>query len=96
MTTALNELLAPIQDAYASSAEWQELNEQAYPSVEVKKVKKVKNKGSRHPGSTPGNATPQVEAQADGSVEGQDKAQVDLASTGTEALQGLNLNKQVS
>jgi tyrosyl-tRNA synthetase len=47
----LNELLAPIQAAYQASSEWQEIALKAYPPVVVpKKEKKVKDKGSRHPG----------------------------------------------
>jgi tyrosyl-tRNA synthetase len=47
---ALNELLAPIQAAFQSSSEWQEIALKAYPPP-PKKEKKVKDKGSRHPGS---------------------------------------------
>jgi len=50
ITKALNELLAPIQAAYQGSKEWQEIAEKAYPPEEKKKVKKVKDKGSRYPG----------------------------------------------
>jgi tyrosyl-tRNA synthetase len=47
---ALNELLAPIQAAFQSSSDWQEIALKAYPPP-PKKEKKVKDKGSRHPGS---------------------------------------------
>ncbi|KAH7325145.1 hypothetical protein B0I35DRAFT_349405 [Stachybotrys elegans] len=47
---ALNELLKPIQDAYQASQEWQNIALEAYPPP-PKKEKKVKDKGSRHPGA---------------------------------------------
>ncbi|EFY95451.1 hypothetical protein MHUMG1_07736 [Metarhizium humberi] len=46
---ALNELLAPMQAAYQASKDWQEVALKAYPPP-PKKEKKVKNKGTRHPG----------------------------------------------
>lgn len=46
----LNALLAPIQEAFQSSKEFQQVAEKAYPPP-PKKEKKVKNKGSRHPGN---------------------------------------------
>jgi tyrosyl-tRNA synthetase len=45
----LNALLAPIQEAFQASKEWQEIAEKAYPPP-PKKEKKVKNKGTRYPG----------------------------------------------
>ncbi|KAH6679938.1 tyrosyl-tRNA synthetase [Plectosphaerella plurivora] len=52
MTKAINELLAPIQAEFQASKEWQEVTLKAYPPEEKpKKVKKVKDKGSRHPGA---------------------------------------------
>jgi tyrosyl-tRNA synthetase len=45
----LNTLLAPIQEAFQASKEWQEIAEKAYPPP-PKKEKKVKNKGTRYPG----------------------------------------------
>ena len=43
--------MEPIQKEYAASTEWQEINAKAYPPPVVeKKVKKVKDKGSRFPG----------------------------------------------
>ncbi|OJK03598.1 hypothetical protein ASPACDRAFT_75151 [Aspergillus aculeatus ATCC 16872] len=45
-------LMAPIQAAYQASTEWQEITAKAYPPPVVeKKQKKVKNKGTRHPGA---------------------------------------------
>ncbi|KAK8107596.1 tyrosyl-tRNA synthetase [Apiospora kogelbergensis] len=51
-TKALTELLAPIQEAYQASAEWQEITLKAYPppEKEVKKAKKVKDRGTGFPG----------------------------------------------
>lgn len=46
----LNALLAPIQEAFQASKEWQDITEKAYPPP-PKKEKKVKNKGTRHPGT---------------------------------------------
>lgn len=51
MSKALLDLLAPIHAAYQADAEWQEITDKAYPSTEKKKVKKVKNKGTRYPGA---------------------------------------------
>jgi tyrosyl-tRNA synthetase len=41
--------LAPIHEAFQASKEWQEISVKAYPPP-AKKEKKVKDKGSRHPG----------------------------------------------
>ncbi|KAI0006308.1 tyrosyl-tRNA synthetase, class Ib [Xylariaceae sp. FL0662B] len=49
VAAALNSLLEPIQAAYQSSSEWKETALKAYPPP-PKKEKKVKDKGSRHPG----------------------------------------------
>jgi tyrosyl-tRNA synthetase len=46
----LNALLAPIQEAFKASKEWQEIADKAYPPP-PKKEKKVKNKGTRYPGN---------------------------------------------
>jgi tyrosyl-tRNA synthetase len=44
--------MAPIYEAYQASAEWQEITLKAYPPPVVqKKVKKVKDRGSRFPGT---------------------------------------------
>ncbi|KAK2595227.1 Tyrosine--tRNA ligase cytoplasmic [Conoideocrella luteorostrata] len=57
---ALNELLAPIQSAYQASKDWQEVALKAYPPP-PKKEKKVKDKGSRHPGKAAGNTPARAE-----------------------------------
>ncbi len=64
---ALNSLLAPIQTAYQGSKEWQEVTLKAYPPEEKKKkVKKVKDKGSRYPGAAkPGAGEEAKEVKAD-------------------------------
>ncbi|KAL4802055.1 hypothetical protein BDV18DRAFT_65892 [Aspergillus unguis] len=55
VTAALTSLMAPITEAYNASKEWQDITEQAYPTPVVeKKQKKVKNKGTRHPGAAAG------------------------------------------
>ncbi|KAF2842633.1 tyrosyl-tRNA synthetase [Patellaria atrata CBS 101060] len=52
VAAGLNKLLAPIQEAYQASTEWQEIALKAYPPPpSQKKEKKVKNKGSKYPGS---------------------------------------------
>lgn len=52
VTAALNDLLGPIQEEFQANKEWQEIEKQAYPPAEPeKKKKKVKDKGTRHPGS---------------------------------------------
>ncbi|KAJ4302542.1 Tyrosine--tRNA ligase cytoplasmic [Collariella sp. IMI 366227] len=53
VSNALNALLAPIQAAFQASKEWQDIAERAYPPP-PKKEKKVKNKGTRHPGTGKG------------------------------------------
>lgn len=56
VSDAINLLLAPIREEYAASPEFQKAQELGYPvaAPQTKKVKKVKNKGSKYPGS---NAT---------------------------------------
>ncbi|OAA47098.1 tyrosyl-tRNA synthetase [Metarhizium rileyi] len=65
---ALNELLAPMQAAYQASKDWQDIALKAYPPP-AKKEKKVKNKGSRHPGQAAVHAADSVNGAADGKVE---------------------------
>jgi hypothetical protein len=55
---ALNALLEPIRQEYANNPEFQESFEFAYPKPE-KKVKKVKDKGSKYPGPNPNVKTAQ-------------------------------------
>jgi tyrosyl-tRNA synthetase len=70
----INELLAPIQKAYAESKEFQETAAKGYPPPE-KKVKKVKNKGTGHPGA-------KKKAEGEGAAEkkeGEDVAPAEVA-----------------
>lgn len=85
VTKALNELLAPVQAAYSADKEWQEIEALAYPPPpsEPKKVKKVKDKGTKAPKKD-------VVAQPDGSVEGGDKAEVDVGRGAAEAMKELS------
>lgn len=51
VSDAINALLAPVIAEYQANPEFQEIEKKAYAPVEtVKKVKKVKNRGSRYPG----------------------------------------------
>jgi hypothetical protein len=52
VTDALNALLEPIRQEFANSPEFQKAFELAYPKP-GKKVKKVKDKGSKYPGANP-------------------------------------------
>ncbi|KAF2432193.1 tyrosyl-tRNA synthetase [Tothia fuscella] len=87
VTEALITLLEPIQAEFQASPEWQAIEKQAYPPPpEVKKVKKVKNKGSGYPG-----AAKKVEAQPDGSVEGAGEQETDLGTNVRETLKKLDI-----
>lgn len=82
VTDALIELLEPIQQEYSASKDWQDTMSLAYPSPEVKKKeKKPKNLGTRFPG-----VTQDVEAKADGHVEGKTGDQVNLGTSAEEAV----------
>ncbi|KAK9859761.1 hypothetical protein MYU51_014057 [Penicillium brevicompactum] len=60
VSAAMVSLMAPIQAAYEASADWQEITLKAYPPPVVhKKVKKVKDRGSRFPGAKQENAKPE-------------------------------------
>lgn len=48
VVAGLNKLLAPIQEEYTASSEWQEIALKAYPPP-PKKEKKVKKLGTQHP-----------------------------------------------
>jgi tyrosyl-tRNA synthetase len=67
-STALNELLAPIQKEYQASTEWQELALKAYPPP-PKKEKKVKDKGTRHPKGKGADAASRPEGSLEAGVE---------------------------
>ncbi|KIW01309.1 tyrosine-tRNA ligase [Verruconis gallopava] len=52
VTKGLNEILEPIRKKFEADKEWKECDARAYPPPEiVKKVKKVKNKGTGYPGA---------------------------------------------
>ena len=86
VTDALLEILAPVQEEFNSSAEWQEIALKAYPPAEIKKkVKKAKNLGTKFPGGHKN-----VEAKPDGHVEGPDKSKVDVSTGAADAMQNLD------
>ena len=76
VTDALIALLEPIQVEFQASQEWKDIETKAYPPPPAppKKEKKKKDKGTFHP--------KKVEANPDGSVEGADKAEVDVGKDG--------------
>ncbi|KPI46036.1 Tyrosine--tRNA ligase, cytoplasmic [Cyphellophora attinorum] len=87
-SAALVDLLAPIQAEFQASPEWQEIEKKAYPPAEpAKKKKQPKDKGSRYPG---GGTWANV--QPDGSIVGENKQQVDVAASASEAMQNLAVN----
>lgn len=90
VTAAIVDLLAPIQAAFQSSSEWQEIEKLAYPpAVPEKKKKEKKDKGTRHPGAAKEAAN--VEAKPDGHVEGADADKVNLGQNVGEAMENLKL-----
>ncbi|KAI9886611.1 MAG: Mitochondrial intermediate peptidase [Watsoniomyces obsoletus] len=53
VTAALLTLMASIQEEFQASSTWQDVEKKAYaPPVVEKKAKKVKDKGTRHPGAS--------------------------------------------
>jgi tyrosyl-tRNA synthetase len=91
VTAALNTLLAPVQKEFQANAEWQAIEQKAYPPppAEKKKEKKKKDKGAFHPGAK------KVEAKPDGHVEGKDKASVDVGTeSGEKIIEGLTLEEK--
>ena len=91
VTMALLELLAPIQAEFQASQEWQDIEKKAYPPPEPpkKKVKKPKDKGSRHPG-----AAKDVDAKPDGTVEGPGKAEVNVGTGVDDAMKELAVGEK--
>lgn len=91
----LNELLKPIQDEFAASKEWQDIEEQAYPTEKVvKKEKKPKDKGDPAKRAAAAAAAAArkagVVAQPDGHVEGPDAPKVNTG-TGEEEMKNLQV-----
>ena len=69
MAKGLSDLMASITAEYEASEEWKEITLKAYPPpVSNKKVKKPKDKGSRHPGAAKG-AAPEESTQPEGTAE---------------------------
>ncbi len=64
MQNAINELLAPIRQAFQSDAEAQATEKRAYPPP-APKIKKVKNKGTNYAGATGGGAHIESQTKAD-------------------------------
>ena len=96
VATALNDLLASIQSAYNDSPEWQKAAKEAYPAegsatLKDKPKKQKKDKGTRYPGAANAN----VEARADGSVDGQDREQVEIASNASAAMAELRVEQNM-
>ncbi|MCJ1473413.1 hypothetical protein MMC13_002064, partial [Lambiella insularis] len=93
VTTALLALLEPIQAEYQGSKEWQDVQQKAYPAPETKKKeKRIKDKGSKHPGVAPKS----VEAQPDGHVDGIHKNKVNLSSGAEAAMENLDIHNSGS
>ena len=91
VTSALLDLLTPIQAEFKASKEWQEVQTKAYPPTEVKKKpKKEKNLGSRNPRVA--QETKEVEAKPDGHIEGKAAEAVSLAKGAQEAMASLDLS----
>lgn len=107
VTDALNALLEPIRQEFANSPEFQQAFDLAYPKP-GKKVKKVKDKGSKYPGTNPNTKTAKKGADvvaSEGIAEdivanglgvgsgGQSKAQIQAAGKGVEdALSKLDVS----
>ncbi|KAI9810353.1 MAG: hypothetical protein M1827_006320 [Pycnora praestabilis] len=93
ISNALVSLLEPIQADFQASTEWQAIEQKAYPPpVQEKKKKRPKDKGSKHPGG----AAKDVEAQSDGTVEGQRKDEVNLGTGAEDAMENLEVNNTKS
>lgn len=66
VSDAINALLAPVIAEFEADPEWQEIEKKAYAPVEVqKKVKKVKNRGTRFPGAKADGEQSDKKAEAD-------------------------------
>lgn len=66
VSDAINALLAPVIADFEASPEFQEIEKKAYAPVEVaKKVKKVKNRGSKYPGQNPVDSTAEKLAETE-------------------------------
>lgn len=65
VATKINELLAPIREDFAKNTDFQNSSENGYPEPkkEEKKLKKVKNKGSKYPGAGKQESAPAPEVK---------------------------------
>lgn len=81
---ALNSLLEPVQKAFQSSSEWQEIETKAYPPP-PKKVKREKKIGTKYAGG----GKPPVSAKPDGQVEGKGAGKTSLGDSASAALNNL-------
>jgi hypothetical protein len=104
VTDALNALLEPIRQEFATNPEFQKAFDLAYPKP-GKKTKKVKDKGSKYPGSNPNMKTAKEGADvlaSDGIAEdiiangqGGEKSKAQIQSVGKgieDALNKLNVS----
>jgi tyrosyl-tRNA synthetase len=94
VTTALIELLTPIQADFQASKEWQEVEKRAYPPPPApeKKKKKQKGLGTKYPGAAAGKSSGGVGAQPDGSVEGKGKEEVTLGKSVEAVMETLRVD----
>lgn len=92
VTAALNKVLAPIQAAFQSSAEWQEIEKKAYPPPPApeKKKKKQKVQGTKYAGA---KGKDKVITQPDGSVEGPASQKVAVGEGVEKAMEHLDVQK---
>ncbi|KAL2355110.1 tyrosyl-tRNA synthetase [Cryomyces antarcticus] len=88
VTAALLALLEPVQAAFQASQEWQDIEKKAYPPPPEKKKEKKKDLGKFHPDAK------KVEAQPDGSVQGNRQQQVSVSTGAEEAMKQLVLEKK--
>ncbi|KAI7611901.1 hypothetical protein KC319_g20405 [Hortaea werneckii] len=96
VTDALLEILTPLRAKFESDAEWQAIEQRAYPPPPApeKKKKKEKNLGSRFPGAKGGAAAaPAVEAKPDGQVVGEGAQEVSVGKSTEEAMEKLSVQE---
>jgi len=94
-TEALLTILTPIRQAFENSSDWQEIEKRAYPPPPApeKKQKKVKNLGSRFPGSKGGDSSESaLEAKPDGHVEGPGAHEASVGKSTDEAMAKLGVS----
>jgi len=95
VTEALLTLLEPIRKNFEENKEWQEIEQRAYPPPPApEKKKKVKNLGTRFPGSKPAESGTPVEAKPDGHVEGEGANEVSVGKSTEEAMSKLSVQAE--